>query len=145
MGEKAVAESEERGLRRRHEGGPARLAFAGSRVAPTFQRAIGHWCSRRAETGGMEELPGGGEVREVLAFEDLAEVHLDEGRPREAGVVAHQPKLVSVGAKAPESLIGLIEPILQGGGSGSPAAALLFHEMRRGRRLRGPGRQMEER
>ena len=122
MREEAVAQREERGFDAVTQPVPRDDAFAWPGLAPAFEGAVGHRCSRRAEAGGMEELPNGGEVGEVLAFEDLAEVHLDEGRPREAGVVAHQPKLVAVGAKAPESLIGLIEPILQGGGGGSPAA-----------------------
>src|SRR5947209_4779609 len=70
----------------------------------------------------MEKLPNGGEVGEVLGFEDLAEVHLNEGWPREAGVVAHEPKLVAVGAKAPESVLCVIQPVLQRRSGGSPAS-----------------------
>ena len=125
VGEEAVAQSEERGFDAVTKAVPRDQAFAGSGVAPTFQSAIGDRCSWRAEACGVEELPDGGEVGEVFAFEDLAEVDLDEGRPGEAGVVAHQAEAVAVGAEAPEGVVGVIEPILQGRGGGAPVAVLL--------------------
>jgi hypothetical protein len=122
MREESIAERQERGFHAVTEAVPRYQAFACTGLMPAFEGAIRHRRSRRPKACGMEELPNSGEVGEVFAFEDLAEVDLDKSRPREAGVVAHQPNLVSVGAKAPESLIGVIEPILQGGSSGSPAA-----------------------
>ena len=108
MREKSVAQSEERCFDPVTKPVPRDQALARSGVAPMFESAVGNGCSRRAETCGMEELPDEGKVGEVLAFEDLAEVDLDEGRPGEAGVVAHQSEAVAVGAKAPQRMVGVL-------------------------------------
>ena len=70
----------------------------------------------------MEDLPGGGEIGEVFRFEDLPEIHFDEGGPCEARVVAHEAEPVAIGAEAPKRLVGLVEPVLQSGCGGTAAA-----------------------
>lgn len=120
--EEAIAQGEERSFDSVTKAIPCDQALARSGVAPTFERAVGDGRSWCAESGGVEKLPDGGEVGEILALEDLAEIDLDEGRPGEAGVIAHQAEAVAVGAKAPLGVCGLVEPILQGRGGGESAA-----------------------
>src|SRR4051812_39596808 len=69
----------------------------------------------------MDQEPQGGEVGERLALEDAAQIRLDEGRPRQAGIVAHEAKLDAVAAQSPERAVARVEPILYGQDGRAPA------------------------
>ncbi len=80
--------------------------------------------SGSAEAAGVDQQPERGEVGEVLAFEDAAQVGLDIGGAREAGVVAHEAQVRAVGSEAPERAVAGVEPVLQRGGGRAAAAVV---------------------
>src|SRR6266436_2836673 len=68
----------------------------------------------------MDQEPQGGEVGERSALENAAQIRLDEGRPRQAGIVTYEAQLDAIAAQSPERAVARVEPILHGGGSRAP-------------------------
>ncbi len=98
VGEEAAAKAEQRRLdpiAQALAGGHALLA---ARLAPTFEGAIGRRRAGHAETAGVEQEPQSGEIGERLALENRAQIRLDESRPCQAGIVAHEAELDAVAA-----------------------------------------------
>ena len=87
-------------------------------AAPTLPRAVGGlgggavWLGF-AKARGMGQQPEGGEVSVELFSEDGFEVHLNIGRPGQAGVVAQDAQLEPVAGDGPEGLVGRVECLLR--------------------------------
>ena len=103
MRQEAVAEAEQRRLDAVAQlvaGGDALLL---ARLAPALERAVGWRRAGSAEAAGMDQQPQRGEVGEVLALEDAAQVGFDIGRAREAGIVAHEAQAHAVRSTGPRA------------------------------------------
>ena len=82
MSDETAAKTEQRRLDAVAQALACGNPFLGAGLAPLFEGAIGRRRAGHPETARMDQEPQGGEVGEVLALEDAAQIRLDEGRPR---------------------------------------------------------------
>ena len=98
---------------------PGGFPKAGAGLTPMLQRTIRCRSAGAAKTAAVNQQPERREGGSILSGEHPRQIGLDVGRAGEGGIVPQQPHPAAVGHQAPEGMVMVVEPILEGKGGGA--------------------------